>query len=58
MDRIRLARLIWKLWKRRNYYKFWYEYERESNNVWMEHIQDKLEGKPFPSGSKTDMTKE
>ena len=58
MDRIRLARLIWKLWKRRNYYKYWYEYERESNNVWMEHIQGKSEGKSFSSGSTNDTSEE
>lgn len=37
----RLIRWIVKLWKRRNYYKFWYEYEKDSNNVWRDHFQSK-----------------
>lgn len=40
MTRVRLARLIWKLWKRRNYYKYWYEYELSERKVWLGHIDD------------------
>jgi hypothetical protein len=41
MTRQKLARLVWKLWSRRNYYKFWYMYERESNDVWKEHFEER-----------------
>jgi hypothetical protein len=41
MTRQKLARLVWKLWKRRNHYKFWYEYEREENSVWSKHFEDR-----------------
>lgn len=41
MDRQKLARLIWKLWKRRNYYKYWYEYEKTDNDVWARHFDER-----------------
>jgi hypothetical protein len=40
MTREKLARLIWKLWKRRNYYKYWYEYELQERGVWMNLLDD------------------
>lgn len=40
MTREKLARLIWKLWKRRNYYKFWYNYELEDRKVWVKHLDE------------------
>jgi hypothetical protein len=41
MKRMRLARQIWKLWKRRNYYKYWYHYEKEANNAWNNHYEQR-----------------
>jgi len=38
MTRKKLARLIWKLWKKRNFYKKWYEYEIEERKVWFDHM--------------------
>jgi len=38
MTRKKLARLIWKLWKKRNYYKKWYEYEVEERKFWLIHL--------------------
>lgn len=38
MTRERLARFIWKLWKKRNFYKRWYEYEVEERKVWWQHV--------------------
>ena len=51
MTREKLARLIWKLWKRRNYYKYWYEYEERC--IWIEHqkdIENRKEGRDDRSG--------
>jgi hypothetical protein len=41
MERYKLARLIWKLWKRRNYYKYWYEYEKHDNDAWNQHYKQR-----------------
>lgn len=40
MTRERLARLIWKLWKRRNYYKYWYNYELEDRKIWTSYLDN------------------
>jgi hypothetical protein len=42
MDRQKLARLIWKLWKQRNWYKKWYEYEKNDNNAWNNHYEQRM----------------
>jgi|WetSurMetagenome_2_1015567.scaffolds.fasta_scaffold643430_2 hypothetical protein len=36
--RRKLILLILKLWKKRNYYKKWYEYEKLSNDFWHKHL--------------------
>ena len=40
MEREKLARLIWKLSKKRNYYKYWLKYEQTSNNAWTKHFDE------------------
>jgi hypothetical protein len=36
--RKRLIGLIYKLWKRRNYYKYWMDYHQKSNAFWHQHF--------------------
>lgn len=33
-----LVSIIYKLWKQRNYYKYWMEYSQRDNDFWHDHF--------------------